>query len=69
MESAELIVILIHKTKGMECCARVSSCSWGESSTQRATIKETMLPRIFWKSSAPDWLKMHLPRNIRYITL
>jgi hypothetical protein len=47
MESTELIVILISKTKGMECCARVSSRSWGETSTQRAAIKETMLPRIF----------------------
>jgi hypothetical protein len=61
MESTELIVILIHETKGMECCARVSSFSWWESSTQRAAIKETMLqgwkkyrttgplvPEFFW---------------------
>ena len=47
MESTELIVILIHKTKGMECCARMSSCLWGETSTKRAAIKETMLPSTF----------------------
>ena len=40
-------VILIHETKGMECCAQMSSSSWGGSSTQRAAIKETMLPKIF----------------------
>jgi hypothetical protein len=47
MESTELIVTMIHETKGMECCARVSCCSWGESSTQREAIKEAMLPRLF----------------------
>jgi hypothetical protein len=47
MESTELIMILIRKTKGMECCARVSSRSWAETLTQRAAIKETMHPRIF----------------------
>jgi hypothetical protein len=30
----------------MECCARVSSRSWGETSTQRAAAKETKRPII-----------------------
>jgi hypothetical protein len=42
-----LSVLVLYAAKGMECCARVSSRSWGETLTQRAAMKETMLPRIF----------------------
>jgi hypothetical protein len=36
-----LNLIGLRKTKGMECCARVSSRSWGETSTQRVAAKGT----------------------------
>jgi hypothetical protein len=37
------------KTKGMECCARASSRSWGETSTQRAAAKETIFCHDLFK--------------------
>jgi hypothetical protein len=57
MESTELIVILIRKIKGMKCCARVSSRSWGETSTQRAAMKKTMLPQKILKIKCPTLAK------------
>jgi hypothetical protein len=52
-------VILIHETKGMECCAQImSSSSWGGSSTQRAAIKETCdAPQNILKIKCPRLAK------------
>ena len=41
----------------MECCARGSSHSWGETSTQKAAMKETMLPQNILKIKCPRLAK------------
>jgi hypothetical protein len=49
---------MVTEKKGMECCARVSSRSWGETLTQRAAImKETMLPQNILKIKCPRLAK------------
>jgi hypothetical protein len=44
---------MVTEKKGMKCFARVSSCSWGDTSTQIAAIKETMLPQNILKIKHP----------------
>jgi hypothetical protein len=48
---------MVTEKKGMECCARVSSRSWGETLTQRAAMKETMLPQNILKIKCPRLAK------------
>ena len=70
MESTELTVILIRKTKGMECCARVSNRSWRETSTQRAAMKETMLLQNILKIKSPRLAKnAYAMQYLLHITL
>jgi hypothetical protein len=57
MESTELIVILIHKTKGMECCARVSSCSWGRILDTKSSYKGDNAPQNILKIKCPRLAK------------
>jgi hypothetical protein len=45
---------MVTEKKGMECCARVSSRSWGEISTKRAAMKETMLAQNIFENQVPQ---------------
>jgi hypothetical protein len=48
---------MVTKKTRMECYARVSSRSWGENLTQRAAMKETMLPQNILKIKCPRLAK------------
>jgi hypothetical protein len=46
---------MVTEKKGMECCARVSSRSWRETSTQRAAIYEG-------DNAPPEYFEIKCPR-------
>jgi hypothetical protein len=49
--------VMVTEKKGIESCARVSSRSWGEISTQRAAMKETMFAQNNLKIKCPRLAK------------
>jgi hypothetical protein len=48
---------MVTEKQEIECRARVSSRSWGETSTKRAAMKETMLPQNILKIKCPRLAK------------